>query len=287
MDHSKTAKLNCDIEGDQAVVIVDDVLMKVPDNCIPVNTSNFAKLFALDEESRVLTSELFGLSKKKPVSIYYTMVGGSRTTQGCEIGYSLRSMNGNVGAELYIAHACGFMVEQHSKQIDDIIIYIASRYRGEVAIGLDEDGVACRVVFGHMPHFMAIYAEFCTGEIDALIDFIAHDDAECPVFKRGVALMSAVTKHPYPNLDASKAHIRAEIEAEKHLWRMPYGLVFVAAWSDSEPDSHGTCFSQCRKRIFRTIKRMRKHDDYLCYRTDIGYSLQFSLATDQYKALQR
>ena len=288
-DHSDLIKINCPIDGNDPVVVVDDALTPTPKGCREFNTSNFAKLILMDEEAKDQFHEAFGLSSKRPASALYCLVGDSKHTPLCEIGYSMRSMNGDVGIEMYVSHACGFLIadEPVPDQVKDIITYVASRYTGELSLILDEDGVVCRILFGHAPQFMAIYAEFIGGNVDELIEHVLDSGSEAPIYRTGTALMLAVTKYPYPNTNGDTAYMRAEIEAEKHLWRMPFGLVFVTAWSDDDTDSSGTSFSQCRKRIFRTIRRARKYDDYLCYRTDGGYSLTYSIVTERYLALQR
>jgi len=287
-DHSDLVKLNCRIEDDAPIIIVDDILIVTPPECEKlINTSDFARLMVLDKEFATDFNKTFEISKKKAVSVAYCFVAPSGATPLCEVGFSMRYMNGNVGSEMFMSHACGFIVDEVPEQIQSILTYIKSRYAGEVTFALDESGNVCSLILGHSPHLLSVYAEFFAGDIDGMLAYMVEEDAECPKFKAGTSLMSAVTKYPFPYLNADKAYVRAEVEAEKHLWRMPMGLVFVSAWSDAEEDSNGTSFSQCRKRIFRTLKRARKYDDFLHYRTDMGYSLSFSLVAEQYKATQR
>ena len=263
--------------------------MPVPDDKEVFNSSDLVRLLSLDKSSHDMFKKEFNLSGNPSVSAVYCLIRKDGiVSPPVEIAFSRRFMNGEVGPQIGFAHGCALPVPQDS--VKDLTDYLSGKYAGELAVEFDARKKPCKVSFGHMPHYMCMYAEFFSMKIDILLDWLTEGIDELPEMRKGVAICNAVSSPPFPSPLPNEA-VKASPGGERHIWRVVIGdknLALVTAHSDKIPsaDSHHSPFAQCRKRLYRTINELRKYNDFIQYRTDAAYSLKFAFAQGGYEECQ-
>lgn len=267
-------------------IIVDEPLLNTTAGCDLINTSDLIKILLLDKEETQKFSEQFKLTFNQATSVLYMLISPDGTVSPVmEVGLSNRFMNGNVGPRIPFAHGCGVIVQQDKvdELLSDLLAIFKGNYTGELSVSMDEDGNLSGIGFAHHPHLMAMYSEFLRGGTEEAMDFLT-GDGKIGGLREGIVCCNLVSKSPFPMITTGGPQIRSagESEGERHLWRVPVGnsqIVFVTAHSDN--------FVECRRRVFRTIRRMQRFDDTLQFRTDFAYDLKFALVQSEYEAAQR
>ena len=284
--HSGDVKFVDNVIDDGTPVLVDNPTMLIPSHIRQFNTSDLSRLLAIDEGSQRSFSEAFNCSGKPSAMSFFTMIReNGEFLVPVAIGYSGRFMNGNVGPDVGFMHGVGFMVENPKHWVTsmgEVLDYLSGKYAGEIAIDVDEDWCISRIRFGHQPQYLSLLCEFYGMRYDELLDWLVNEE-DSPRHSVGVAISVAVSKPPFPVVEVEQRDgIQAANEAEKHIRRVLMGrceIALVTAHSEGVPLG--------RRRVFRTINRMRRYDERIQYRTDCGYKLNFGELTGAYEGYCR
>ena len=260
-------------------VLVDNSVIQVPDGVPQFNTSPLSRLLALHPESLKEFEDSFGMTGAKASLTIFTMMNDSGHLPLVAIGYSERLMHGDVGPRLGFSHGAAFMCDDVTvlpSEVLEVLSFCVGKYAGEIAIDIDENWNISRVRFGHQPQYVSMFSEFYGMQYGSLLSWMVRGE-DLPRCTAGLVVSALVSKSPFPYVSIPTGDIQADVQAEKHIWRFPIGNAQVALVS-----AHAEDTSRSRRRVFRTINRMRKYDETLQYRTDIAYRLNFGKLQDVY-----
>jgi len=283
--HSAKISFVQDIIDDGTPYIVDSPVLPIPDTIRQFNCSKLSRLLGMDKEAKLTFDEEFGITGKPTSSIIYTMInGGGDYLPPVAIGFSRRMMHGDVGFDVGFSHGAALQLDEDDmpESVEHLLEYLKGKYAGELCFEIDANWNVSKLGFGHQPQYLSLLCEFYGMDFDGLLEWLVFEE-EAPRHTEGVAVSTLVSRYPFPVLSGYKSEeIRADLQAEKHIWRAVVGcasVMFVTA--------HAECVPSARRRVFRTINRLRRYDDYIQYRTDLAYKLDFGEMQDAYERSQK
>jgi hypothetical protein len=272
--HSGDVKFIPEVIDDGTPILVDNPAIPIPESIRQFNTSPLARMISIDPDSRENFNDAFSCTGNPTSLSLFTMLNDNGDHLiPVIVGYSGRLMNSNVGPDVGFSHGVGLMLPDEDlwpAKVKDILTYLTGKYSGELTFDIDEHWDISSVRFGHQPHYLSLLSEFYGMRYGDLLDWLVNEE-DIPRYSTGITISVLVSKPPYPFIAAPQTDgIQAANEAEKHIWRMIIGRCEVALVS-----AHSDCIPKGRRRLFRTINRMRRYDDFIQYRTDSGWKLDF------------
>ena len=289
---SNAVKAICEHTTDVRVGIDDlteGVIIEHPSthvNDIPcINTCIAVQnMMARPELEKAFYKEL-GLVAAPVASFLYGFVGPKGFSDLLEISYSTRFMSGDVGPTLGFTQGTALPVPEEVyeafpvlKDIEKTLIDL--EYAGEIALGCTPDYKICTMLFGHQTGMFALYTELSQLSAQANFEWCFGKGTSCRLHVNGVSVTTLLSNSSFPVPSPKASEVIAPVGAEKHLYRVQFGLhevAFVATW--------GTDMGEAKRRARRTIENCISFNPELQYRIDYGYKERFILSQQKYSQL--
>lgn len=282
-DHTETVVLG--FQGSVDGIFVDHPLASLdgaPE--VPVvNTCVAVRNAMLSEPLQKGLMEAWKVQPGKMKSSFFSLFNGREFGDWLEVGFSGRFMTGNVGPNLGFIHGAGIRVQNLEEALPNLSIIqqtlVDMGYQGEVLLYVDDLFRVVSVQFGHYYAHWAMYGELCKSSSAEMLGYLFGTSQKCELYE-SVCVANLVTLYPFPSLGLQVQGIHAPKNAEKHLWRVPFGSsekVLVTV--------HGDNVHEARRRVRRTIENILQSSPDIQYRIDYGFGLDFVLAKEQYKKL--
>lgn len=238
---------------------------------IGINNSAPSQALKLSKQLREEFHEELGASGTAR-NYLYTAFNGVQFAPWVEIIPYTHMMNDNVGKEIGFSGGIAAPINREPDFLADVASVLGTLdYRGEIALGVNEEGGLASVFLGHHIGFFSLYSEIVRA--DMFVKFLIGELEELTAYNC-VALAVTLSTEGFPFI-APKYRVQIPVNAEKHFWRMPYSKeldLFVIM------SLHDGSISTVRRRFFNYIGNVSAKPGALQYRTDIGRRSTFLYA---------
>jgi len=253
--------------------VAENVLCKIPASMPVANTSVGVQNLLLHSElmEQLYYNEL-RFSRQPAVSTLFAFFNGDRFSDFLEVVYSERLMTGEIGPRIGFASGVGIKLKTDPtaalvslSRIRDVLKQL--NYFGEILLEISADYQITFLRFGHFYGHFALFAELSYQSPQELIEFIFGQGHKAEL-KNMISVANLISQQPFPLIiQNSQGSIVAPRSAENHLWRMRVmNMVEIVLHT-----TQGSFLGEAKKRWYRTINNMSRHNDELQYRNDFGF----------------
>jgi hypothetical protein len=282
IEHSKEITLN--INEDTEAVLVESAVMETPPDLPALNTCIGVRALSLNEELRDTFNDVHGLVPGYPATYLYGFIGVEGLSDMLEMTHSTRFLTGDVGPQVSFVQGTGIACRENiflalPKLGNLVNSLIEIGYKGEIAFGITAGFEICSIVFGHLTLGFALYTELSVHSPQSNYEWCLGRNSGGKLHTTGISVGTLLSYPPFPYPSSQPISVKAPTMAEKHLYRVLYGLdevAYTASWGE---DIH-----EAKRRVRKTIDNCRNYNKDIQYRIDYGFKERFVLNNDQWLA---